>query len=50
MKHIWRSPWLDESGTNGCNNDNKTLSNNVIACIYSWVNLRNDDVKKKKET
>ena len=37
----------DESDTNGCNNDNDKLSNNVTACILSrQVNLGNNDMKK----
>ena len=37
----------DESNTNGCNNDNDKLSNNVTASMLSrQVNLRNNDIKK----
>ena len=36
-----------ESDTNGCNNDNNKLSNNVTASISSpQVNLGNNDIKK----
>ena len=37
----------DESATNGCNNDNDKLSNNVTESILSrQVNLGNNDTKK----
>ena len=36
----------DESYTNGYNNDNDKLSNNVTASILSQVNLRNDGIKE----
>ena len=40
----------DESDTNGCNNDNDKLSNNVTASTSSQVNLINDDAQKDVET